>query len=72
MEFDEIYAILDDPENGSAEEWAQRYMQHPAYQKYISEPCSQHAPRARKNPQAKQKDRSAERVGRGFRGFASS
>jgi len=38
MEFDQIYTILDDPGKGNAEEWAERYMQHPAYQKYIVEP----------------------------------
>ncbi|UCD99470.1 MAG: FHA domain-containing protein [Chloroflexota bacterium] len=38
MEFDQIYAILDDPDKGRAEDWAERYMQHPAYQKYIVEP----------------------------------
>ncbi|HBX69385.1 MAG TPA: ABC transporter ATP-binding protein, partial [Chloroflexi bacterium] len=38
MEFDKIYAILDDPSKGTAEEWAQRYMQHPAFQQYIVQP----------------------------------
>jgi ABC-type multidrug transport system ATPase subunit/pSer/pThr/pTyr-binding forkhead associated (FHA) protein len=38
MDFDQIYAILDDPQQGSAEEWAKRYMEHPAYQKYIVQP----------------------------------
>jgi ABC transport system ATP-binding/permease protein len=37
MEFDQIYAILDDPSKGSAEEWAGRYAGTPAYQKYIVE-----------------------------------
>lgn len=35
IEFDEIYAILDDPSLGSAEQWAERYQAHPAYQKNI-------------------------------------
>jgi len=38
IEFDEIYAILDNPSKGSPEEWAKRYREHPAYQKYIVEP----------------------------------
>jgi hypothetical protein len=38
MEFDQIYAILDNPSNGSAQDWANRYLEHPAYQKYISQP----------------------------------
>ena len=35
MEFDEIYAILDDASKGKAEDWAQRYQEHPAYQQHI-------------------------------------
>ncbi len=35
MEFDQIYAILDDSSKGSAEDWANRFAQHEAYQKYI-------------------------------------
>jgi ABC-type multidrug transport system ATPase subunit/pSer/pThr/pTyr-binding forkhead associated (FHA) protein len=38
MEFDQIYAILDDPGKGKAQDWAERYIQHPAYQKYIVGP----------------------------------
>ena len=38
IEFDEIYAILDDPSKGSPEEWAKRYRENIAYQKYIVEP----------------------------------
>jgi ABC-type multidrug transport system ATPase subunit len=38
MEFDQIYAILDDPSKGSAAEWAKRFQEHPAYQQYISLP----------------------------------
>jgi ABC transport system ATP-binding/permease protein len=38
MEFDQIYAILDDPSRGSAKEWAARYHEHPAFHKYIVEP----------------------------------
>jgi ABC-type multidrug transport system ATPase subunit len=38
MEFDQIYAILDDPSKGSAQEWAKRFFESQAYQKYIVEP----------------------------------
>ncbi len=38
MEFDQIYSILDDPAKGSAKDWAARYLEHPAYQKYIANP----------------------------------
>ena len=38
MEFDEIYAVLDDPSKGSAAEWAERYRAHPAYERYIRAP----------------------------------
>lgn len=35
IEFDEIYAILDDPSKGKAPEWAQRYRESKAYQEYV-------------------------------------
>jgi ABC-type multidrug transport system ATPase subunit len=38
MEFDEIYAILDDSIKGSPEEWAKRYREHVAFKKYIVDP----------------------------------
>jgi ABC transport system ATP-binding/permease protein len=38
IEFDEIYAILDDQSKGKAEDWAIRYRQSSAYQKYVAEP----------------------------------
>lgn len=37
MEFDQIYAILDDPSKGTAQDWAKRFADHPAYQQYIVE-----------------------------------
>ena len=46
MEFDQIYAILDDPSKGSAKEWAQRYAETPYYQKYIVEPLKNTTPPA--------------------------
>ena len=38
IEFDEIYAILDNPSNGSAEDWAKRYRENKAYQNYVLKP----------------------------------
>ena len=40
MEFDDIYAILDNPDGGTAEEWAERYRHSPAYRQYIVEPLA--------------------------------
>ncbi|MCK9485563.1 MAG: ATP-binding cassette domain-containing protein [Dehalococcoidia bacterium] len=38
MEFDEIYALLQDGDYGSAEDWAQRYRANPAHHQYVQEP----------------------------------
>ncbi|HEX9840751.1 MAG TPA: FHA domain-containing protein [Anaerolineales bacterium] len=38
IEFDEIYAILDNPSSGKAEDWAKRYRENKAYQKYVLKP----------------------------------
>jgi ABC transport system ATP-binding/permease protein len=38
MEFDQIYAILDDSNRGSPEEWAKRYQAHPAFMDHIVTP----------------------------------
>jgi ABC transport system ATP-binding/permease protein len=38
MEFDQIYAILDDPTKGKAPEWAERYKSSPPFLTYIVEP----------------------------------
>jgi ABC-type multidrug transport system ATPase subunit/predicted component of type VI protein secretion system len=38
MDFDTIYAILDDPQKGSAQDWARRYMEDQAYQQYVVQP----------------------------------
>ncbi|MEW5870348.1 MAG: ATP-binding cassette domain-containing protein [Chloroflexota bacterium] len=35
MEFDEIYALLEDPTKGSAQEWSERYRSSPAYQQHV-------------------------------------
>ncbi|MFZ0545419.1 MAG: ATP-binding cassette domain-containing protein, partial [Candidatus Promineifilaceae bacterium] len=40
IEFDEIYAILDDPSKGSPEEWGDRFQKTQAFQKYIAEPLA--------------------------------
>ncbi len=43
MEFDQIYAILEQADRGSPAEWGERYMQTAAYQQYVVEPMySQH------------------------------
>lgn len=48
MEFDRIYNILDDPSLGTPEDWNDRFLSHPAYQKYILQPLEEkhHAPAA--------------------------
>lgn len=38
MEFDQIYTILDDASKGSAKDWAKRFQEHTAYQKYVYDP----------------------------------
>ncbi len=43
MEFDQIYAILDDPKKGNAKEWAERFKASEAYPKYITEPLQARA-----------------------------
>ncbi len=71
MEFDQIYAILDDASKGSAEEWAKRFSAHPAFQRYIVQPLqarqtvpvpgapAQVAPAAAPAPKAKPKSRAS-------------
>jgi len=61
MEFDQIYAILDDPNQGKGEDWAERYMQHPAYQKYIAEPLQPARTLIEERPREKKESR-AERI----------
>lgn len=38
MEFDDIYAILEDSSKGTPQEWAKRFEENSAYEKYISRP----------------------------------
>ncbi len=40
IEFDEIYAILDDPSKGKAEDWANRYRESQAHVEYVSKPLA--------------------------------
>jgi ABC-type multidrug transport system ATPase subunit len=40
IEFDEIYAILDNPSHGRAEDWAKRYLESKAYQNYVAKPLA--------------------------------
>jgi ABC-type multidrug transport system ATPase subunit/pSer/pThr/pTyr-binding forkhead associated (FHA) protein len=40
MEFDQIYAILDDPRQGDAKEWAKRFRASTAFSKYIAAPLA--------------------------------
>ena len=73
MEFDQIYAILDDPSKGKAQDWAERYMQHLAYQKYIVEPLQSARTLISKGPKEKKEGKVARPRGKprisGFRQF---
>jgi len=40
IEFDEIYAILDNPAHGKADDWARRYRESQAYQSYVARPLA--------------------------------
>ena len=46
MEFDQIYAILDDPNKGNGKDWGERYMANKAFGKYIAEPLQVMQPQA--------------------------
>lgn len=52
MEFDDIYAILDDSSKGSPADWAKRFTAHPAYQQYILQPLQANTPAAALTPPA--------------------
>ncbi len=59
IEFDEIYAILDDQSKGKAPEWAQRYRESKAYQEYVVKPLTgklspEGAPTIQQTPQKPQ------------------
>jgi ABC transport system ATP-binding/permease protein len=65
MEFDQIYAILDDPSKGKAVDWARRYMEHAAYQRNIAEPLA-----ARRAALANQASQPGAKPGRRAKGRA--
>jgi ABC-type multidrug transport system ATPase subunit len=73
MEFDQIYAILDDPSKGKAQDWAERYMKNPAYQKHIVEPLQSARALMLKSPKEKPEGKAARLRSRprvsGFRQF---
>lgn len=50
MEFDNIYTLLDQPELGKGADWAKRYKEDPAYQKYIVKPLGGKDPNAKDGP----------------------
>jgi ABC transport system ATP-binding/permease protein len=57
MEFDQIYAILDDPSKGKGKDWGDRYLQSNAFARYIVEPLNvsqQQASAAQTQPAKKQ------------------
>ena len=64
MEFDQIYAILDDASKGSAKEWAERYMANQAFSKYIVEPLqdSQQQAQAAQTQPVKKQARKGSRI----------
>jgi ABC-type multidrug transport system ATPase subunit/pSer/pThr/pTyr-binding forkhead associated (FHA) protein len=41
MDFDQIYAILEEPSKGSPQDWGNRYKSHAAFQKYVIQPLQQ-------------------------------
>jgi ABC-type multidrug transport system fused ATPase/permease subunit len=73
MEFDQIYAILDDSSKGKAQDWADRYIHLPAYKKYIVDPLESVRTQASKNPKGKRERKATRTKGRqrvsGFRQF---
>ena len=38
IEFDDIYAILDNSSYGNPTDWAERYLNHPVYERYVAQP----------------------------------
>jgi ABC-type multidrug transport system ATPase subunit/pSer/pThr/pTyr-binding forkhead associated (FHA) protein len=59
MEFDQIYAILDDPSKGKAQDWAERYLDQPAYQRYIVEPLEPVRTQISAHPKEKREGKTA-------------
>lgn len=75
MDFDQIYAILDDTSKGTPEEWDQRFRANPAFQQYILEPLRGrgHAPEGLemggRQPGVVKRTAGAVRSRQGSRGF---
>jgi ABC transport system ATP-binding/permease protein len=62
IEFDQIYAILDDPGKGKGKDWGERFMESNAFGKYIVEPLQssqQQAAAAQAQPARKQARKGA-------------
>jgi ABC-type multidrug transport system ATPase subunit/pSer/pThr/pTyr-binding forkhead associated (FHA) protein len=55
MEFDDIYAILEDTSKGAPEEWAKRFQEDPAYEKYVSRPLEGKRSSLQSGPQTETK-----------------
>jgi hypothetical protein len=64
MEFDEIYAILDDPNKGSPQAWGARFEEHSAYQKYIVQPLQAAQQDAVQQPSAREVKKEARKSSR--------
>jgi len=62
MEFDQIYTILDNPELGDGEKWAERFKAYRAYKRYITEPlsqCKRELPDLEEKPSGKSKGKGS-------------
>lgn len=69
MEFDQIYALLDDATRGNPEQWAERFQSHPAFQEFIVQPLQgQQRPQSQPIQQAKSKSKRRTNVS-GLRQF---
>ncbi len=62
IEFDEIYAILDNSANGKPDDWAKRYRESQAYQKYVAGPLEGKLS-AEKAPTVPQPEKAARKKG---------
>lgn len=62
MEFDQIYALLEDESKGTPEEWAERYKQHPSYREYIVNELNGSQPAAAPQPAPNATEISQERI----------
>ena len=62
IEFDEIYAILDNPANGKPDDWAKRYRESKAYQKYVAKPLDRQVV-SEKAPTVPQPEKAARKEG---------